>query len=230
MKILITLLLLISLSWGENPVGFQNGTWGEKSATVRQKANIGNWTAVQGDNLFPADMDITIFSTPQTIAGYDAITRFYFYKDQFFQATITFDFDDLKEYDFNYNVFISVDRYYREIRSKSLVFVADIYELLKNKYGKKQPLFMGVDPRNIFTATDNYIHQERWNLRYHPSEYYKRIIAQAYARWLYPKTEINFAVNISAADKRFDYTLSLTSLDFAKTIKRENRAKRSTGL
>jgi hypothetical protein len=79
-------------------------------------------------------------------------------------------------------------------------------------------VFKGLDPRHIFKLTDAYIKQELWSLRYHPSEYYKRIVTAAYARWDFPKTRIIFSINISAKDKRFDYQLSLTSLDLEKEI------------
>ncbi len=212
------------------PNGLQDALWGESSQIVQGKLRGNGWRIVQNSNAFPAELQITMFELDQKIAGYDATTKLYFYKDQFFQSTIAFDFSSLENFSFNYNVFISVDRYYREIRSKSLTFVSDIYSLLRSKYGKKQPTFVNVDPRNIFANTDNYIYKERWNLRYHPSEYYKRIIAVAYAQWKYPKTDITFAVNISAADKRFDYTLSLTSVKYVKEISKEKSRIRVEGL
>lgn len=223
------LLLLISCNvlFARDPLGIQGALWGDSPQQVKTKAAISNWTEVDQSKLFPETQDIKTYKTSQTIASYTGTTYFYFYKDKLFQATIEFDFEKLKEYDFNYNVFISVDKYYREIRSTSKVFVQDIYSLLSEKYGKKQPQFKGIAPHNIFNRTDNYVAQERWNLRYNPSEYYKRIIARGYARWLYPKTEIIFAINISAADKRFDYTLSYTSLDLARTIKQEIQKNRT---
>lgn len=223
----VLLFVLCSTVSAGDPLGIQGALWGDSPNDVKNKAALTEWTEVDKSQLFPGTTDITAYKTMQTIASYKATTYFYFYKDQLYQATIEFNFENLKEYDFNYNVFISVDKYYREIRSTSKVFVRDIYTLLRDKYGKKQPQFKGIAPHNIFNRTDNYVAQERWNLRYNPSEYYKRIIARGYARWLYPKTEIIFAINISAADKRFDYTLSYTSLDLALTIKKEIQKNRT---
>lgn len=229
-SVLLLLFICTSLLFALDPMGFQGARWGDTQQEVQNKANIANWKEVNADKLFPNTKNIKAFKTDQTIASYKATTYFYFYKNKLFQATIDFNFNDLEEYDFNYNVFISVDKYYREIRSKTKVFVNDIYVLLRNKYGKKQPQFKGIAPHNIFNITDNYVAQERWNLRYNPSEYYKRIIANGYARWLYPKTEIIFAITISAADKRFDYTLSYTSLDVSREIKKEIQKSRSDKL
>lgn len=227
MRILSILFLTASLLYSMDPVGFQGALWGDSPQEVQSKATITGWEQVEPSGLFPDTKDITAYKIAQEIASYKANTYFYFYKDQFFQATIKFDFDSLKTYDFNYNVFISVDKYYREIRNTSRLFVNDIYTLLKEKYGKKQPRFKGIAPHDIFKRTDNYIAQERWNLRYNPSEYYKRIISRGYALWLYPKTEIIFAINISAADKRFDYTLSFTSISLVKEIQAEIQKNRT---
>lgn len=212
------------------PVGFQNALWGMSPEEVRKAAEIGNWQSTAADPAFPQDLGVTIYTTSTTIAGYPAQVKYYFFEQKFFQATITFNFDNLKTFDFNYNVFISVDRYYRAIHDQTLTFVTDIYDLLHKKYGKKQPVFKGLDPRYIFKKTDAYIKQELWNLRYHPSEYYKRIVTAAYARWDFPKTRIIFSINISAVDKRFDYQLSLTSLDFEKAINKKKDGLRMKGL
>lgn len=224
---LFFLLFGVTIASALDPKGVQGALWGDSPQDVQTKASITEWKEVDSKELFPYTAEIKTYKTSQEVASYKTETYFYFYKDQLFQTTMSFDFKDLKEYDFNYNVFISVDKYYREIRSTTKVFVQDIYALLKEKYGKKQPQFKGIAPHNIFNRTDNYIAQERWNLRYNPSEYYKRIIARGYARWLYPKTEIIFSINISAADKRFDYILSYTSLDISRDIKKQIQKDRT---
>ncbi len=224
-------LIIFFIYAKENPVGVHGVSWGSSSAATETQAvpAAENWRATTSDNM-PANLPITAFSSDAKIAGYDAQTTYYFFNDMLFQATIKFNFDYLKSYDFNYNVFNSVDRYYREIRTKTLTFVNHIYNMLKSKYGRKQPVFMPLDPRLVLMDTDNYLGQERWNHRYHPSEYYKRIIGRAYARWKYPKTEINFAVNISAADKRFDYTLSFVSTELFREVQKAVKAEKTSGL
>lgn len=212
------------------PEGFQNAQWGMSPEEVRKAADIGGWQSIPVDPAFPQDLGITMYAASSTVAGYPAQVKYYFIEKKFFQATITFNFDQLKTFDFNYNVFISVDRYYRAIHDQTITFVADIYDLLHKKYGKKQPVFKGLDPRYIFKYTDAYIKQEIWNLRYHPSEYYKRIVTAAYARWDFPKTRVIFSINISAVDKRFDYQLSCTSLDLEKAVNKKKDALRMTGL
>ncbi len=211
-------------------MGFQNARWGMSPEEVRKAAEIGAWQGAPAEPAFPQDLNVSIYATSTTIAGYPAQVKYYFFEKKFFQATVTFDFDHLKTFDFNYNVFISVDRYYRAIHDETITFVFDIYDLLHKKYGKKQPVFKGLDPRYIFRKTDAYIKQELWNLRYHPSEYYKRIVTAGYARWDFPKTRVIFSVNISAVDKRFDYQLSLTSLDLERSITRKKDALRMEGL
>ncbi len=230
-RIYILLLLCFPLFAITPPVGFNEVPWGSAPATVQSQAKPkpSTWTTVPATGM-PTTLPITAFSSQDSIAGYKATTTYFFYQNKLFQATTVFNFDDLKNFDFNYNVFLSVDRYYQEIRKRTLTFVADIYSLLNAKYGKKQPLFMPLDPSRVLMDTDNYIGQERWNLRYHPSEYYKRIIGRAYARWTYPKTEINFAVNISASDKRFDYTLNYVSTDLRKQIENDVKTQRGSGL
>lgn len=205
----------------EPPAGFQNAVWGMSPDDVRKAAAVSSWQSIPLDNAFPEGLGITVYTAAGEVAGYTAEVKYYFYEQKFFQATVTFNFDQLKNYDFNYNVFISVDKYYRAIHDQTLTFVSDIYHLLRKKYGKKQPVFKGLDPRFVFKETDAYIKQEIWNLRYHPFEYYKRIVAAAYARWNFPKTRVIFSVNISAKDKRFDYQLSLTSLDLEQEITRK---------
>lgn len=212
------------------PEGFQNALWGMSPEGVRKAAEIANWQKAPTDAVFPEGLDITVYTASSTIAGYQAQVKYYFYEQKFFQATVVFNFDHFKTFDFNYNVFISVDKYYRAIHDRTLTFVADIYDLLRKKYGKKQPVFKGLDPRYIFKHTDAYIKQELWNLRYHPSEYYKRIVTAAYARWDFPKTRVIFSINISAKDKRFDYHLSLTSLDLEREINDKKDELRMKGL
>ncbi len=229
MKHLLLLCLALPL-FAIDPVGFQGFQWGTHKDSVALTVTGTGWKQENAPQTLPASAEITRYTVAQEIGGYKGRTSFYFFQDSLFQATIAFDFTELEEFDFNYNVFISVDTYYRTIRSKTLIFVGDIYALLRKKYGKKQPTFKGIDPRQIFVHTDNYIAVERWNLRYNPSEYYKRIIAQAYAQWLYPKSQITFAVNISAADKRFDYTLSFLSLNHSRRIQKKLDNIKSQGL
>jgi len=230
MKSIALLLLIIgSLFAVENPIGIHEVEWGASSALVQSEANppVVNWSATNAD-VTPTDLPVSAFTSNAVISGHQATTTYYFFNDSLYQATIQFHFSGLENYDFNYNVFVSVDGYYREIRSQTLVFVDNIYSTLRTKYGKKQPVFLPLDPRLVLMDTDNYIAQERWNLRYHPSEYYKRIIGRAYARWRFPETEINFAVNIAAADKRFDYTLSYISTkkrrDIANSVQEMNES------
>lgn len=232
MKPILILLFIISILFAKDaPVGIHGVLWGASSAETQNSAvpAVLNWQSTTPQNM-PADLPITAFTSDAKVAGYDAKTTYYFYEDRLFQATIRFDFDYLKSYDFNYNVFVSVDKYYREIRTKTLTFVFDVYALLKEKYGKRQPVFLPLDPKMVLMDTDNYLAQERWNHRYHPSEYYKRILGRAYARWKYPKTEINFAVNIAAADKKFEYTLSFVSTEMRREIKKAVQDQKSQGL
>ncbi|MFP4415888.1 MAG: hypothetical protein ACOC41_03770 [Chitinivibrionales bacterium] len=212
------------------PVGFQNAEWGMSPQEVSAAAEIGGWQQKPAEGEFPADIDITTFVSDQTIAGYPAQVSFYFFEQKFFQATIRFDFDHLAEVDFNYNVFISVNDYYKQIRAETLTFVNDVYDLLQKKYGKKKPVFKGLDPRHTFARTDSYISQEIWNLRYHPYTYYQRIVSSSYARWDYPKTRIIFSVNLAASQQRFDYTLSLVSLDLHREIAKQVDTSRMQGL
>lgn len=231
MKQLLLIFTTIALLWGKNPEGIHEVLWGASTADVQASAQpaVVNWREKTVQDK-PANLPITSFTSDAMIAGRRAQTTYYFFNDQLFQATIAFNFDHFKNYDFNYNVFISVDKYYRDIRSETLVFVDEIYALLMEKYGKKQPIFLPLDPRMVLMDTDNYIGQERWNLRYHPSEYYKRILGRAFAQWKYPKTEINFAVNIAASDKRFDYTLSFISVQLRREIEKAVEASKSSGL
>ena len=76
----------------------------------------------------------------------------------------------------------------------------DLEKKMVKKYGMKEPVFKGLDPRSMFVKLDAYLKRERWNLRYHPYDYYQRIVTAAYARWDFPKTRVIFSVNISAID------------------------------
>lgn len=212
------------------PEGFQDATWGMSPDQVRQASGAAGWANVGGQLGFPPDLNIEAFQSRSEVAGYQATVTYYFFEQQFFQATVVFDFSHLENYDFNYNVYRSVDEYYTAIHDETLTFVRDIYDLLEKKYGKRQPVFDRLDPKKVFVRTNKYLQREKWNLRYHPYEYYRKIIGSAYARWNFPKTRITFSVNISAADKRFDYQLSLTSLDLERDIRKSKDEIRSRNL
>lgn len=213
-----------------DPGGFNDAPWGSSQQQVRVIINPSQWINDPSAASFPADLKITVYRTNAEIAGKKATVKYYFHEDSFFQATAVFDFEDLKYYDFNYNVFRSVNEYYMAIRSRTLVFVHDIYDLLEKKYGMKAPVFKGLDPRLIFVKLDSYVKKERWNLRYHPYDYYLKINTAAYARWDFPKTRVIFSINISASDKRFDYTLSLSSLKLEKSVRERMDQLRMKGL
>ncbi|MDR0305232.1 MAG: hypothetical protein LBI42_00150 [Chitinispirillales bacterium] len=213
-----------------SPDGFNGAAWGSTPAQVQQAVGITSWQPDRVAADFPPEMRVTAFRAASTIVGYRAFVTYYFWQDRFFQVTVRFDFDDLASFDFNYNVYRSVNEYYTVIRSRTLNFVNEIYDLLGKKYGKKQPVFKGLDPRFAFTRLDAYLKQERWNLRYHPYEYYQRIVTAAYARWDFPKTRVIFAINISAPNKRFDYSLSAVSLDLEREVNRELDRLKMRGL
>jgi hypothetical protein len=213
-----------------SPDGFNGAVWGSAPAQVQQAVGAAGWQPDRVAQDFPPEMGVTAFRVNSTIAGYKAAVTYYFWKDRFFQATVRFDFDDLASFDFNYNVYRSVNEYYEAIRARTLNFVRDVYALLGKKYGKKEPIFKGIDPRYAFTRLDAYLKQERWNLRYHPYDYYQRIVTAAYARWDFPKTRVIFSINISAHDKRFDYALSAVSLDMEKAVRHELDSLKMRGL
>jgi hypothetical protein len=213
-----------------SPDGFNGAAWGSAPGQVQQAAGGTGWQADRVAQDFPPEMGVTAFRVNSTIAGYKAAVTYYFWKDKFFQATVRFDFDDLASFDFNYNVYRSVNEYYSAIRARTLNFVRDIYALLGKKYGKKEPVFKGLDPRYAFTRLDAYLKQERWNLRYHPYDYYQRIVTASYARWDFPKTRVIFSINISAPDKRFEYALSAMSLDMEKAVRGELDSLKMRGL
>jgi hypothetical protein len=53
---------------------------------------------------------------------------------------------------------------------------------------------------------------------------------EAYARWDFPKTRVLFSMAIDAKEKRFDYQLSLASLDMDKAIQKKMTELRMSGL
>ena len=217
-SLIYTVLLTASLNAAEPFNGFQNALWGTGPDEVKKNNAMQSWTQLPGAGDFPADLNVKVFSASQNIAGQVAIVKYYFFNDKFFQATVRFNFDRFKTYDFNYNVYRSVDAYYRAIREQTLTFVFDVFDLLRKKYGKKEPAFKGVDPRFMFGQVDEYVRKEAWNLRSYPFEYYKKINASAYAKWDLPKTAIIFSIAINAPDKQFDYQLSLSSISIAAAV------------
>ena len=66
--------------------------------------------------------------------------------------------------------------------------------------------------------------EKRWNLRYHPYDYYLKINTSAYAEWDFPKTRVIFSINISASDKRLIIP-SLSSLKMEDAIKKMDRLR-----
>ena len=212
------------------PEGYRDIAWGSTLEEVQGGRQGPPFARVPDDNAFPEGIDVARYLAQETIAGYPAEVTYYFHDGIFFQVTIRFPFRHLQTYDYNYNVFRSVDEFYRVIHDQTVTFVHDIFALLQKKYGRKEPVFKGLDPRAMFVTTNRYLRQERWNLRYNPREYYKRIVGAAYARWDFPRTRVIFAINISASDKRFDYTLSLTSLEHAAGVQEAIDALRMQGL
>ncbi len=210
--------------------GFQNAKWGASPDEVRKSNNPKTWSLAAVENEFPKDLKITTYKASQNIAGQEAMVTYFFFDLRFFQATVRFNFDRFKTYDFNYNVYRSVDSYYRAIRSQTLTFVFDIFDLLRKKYGDKEPAFRGVDPRFIFKAIDEYLEKESWNLRSYPYDYYKKIAASAYARWNHPNTMIVFSIALSAPEKRFDYMLSLASIGLSSIVNKQKDSLRIQNL
>ncbi|MCL2183890.1 MAG: hypothetical protein FWB85_10535 [Chitinispirillia bacterium] len=213
-----------------SPDGFNGAAWGSTVAQVQQAVGAQGWQPDPVAQSFPPEMGVTAFRANSTIAGYPATATYYFWRDRFFQATVRFPFANLENFDFNYNVYRSVSEYYSAIRAETLNFTYDIYALLRKKYGHKQPVFKGLDPRYAFSRLDAYLKQERWNLRYHPYEFYQRIVTASYARWDFPKTRVIFSINIAAPDKRFDYLLSAVSLDMDKAVQKELDSLKMRGL
>jgi hypothetical protein len=212
------------------PNGFNGAEWGAAPADVQRAVGAAGWQPDPIAQSFPQGMGVTAFRANSQIAGYNAAVTYYFYQNRFFQATVRFNFDDLANFDFNYNVYRSVNDYYSVIRARTINFVQDIYTLLAKKYGKKEPVFKGLDPRFAFARLDAYVKQERWNLRYHPYDYYQRIVTASYARWDFPKTRVIFSINISAPDKRFEYALSAVSLDMEREVNTEMDRLKMQGL
>ena len=230
MSVIIGLLAFASVSAADGPGGFNGALWGQSPDEVRKNCDISSWQSDLSEKNFPPELEIAVFRAAADIAGYKASVKYYFANKRFFQATVEFNFDELKNFDFNYNVFRSVNEYYTAIRAKTILFVNDIYDLLRKKYGKKEPVFKGLDPRNVFVELDRYVLQERWNLRYHPYDFYLRIVTASYARWDFPHTRVIFSLNIAAAQKRFDYQLSLSSIDMTGPLQKVMDAVRAKGL
>lgn len=219
------LLVLCSLFSGASfgapdPGGFNGALWGQSPEEVRKAAGASSWQTDRSGENFPPECDVVVYRTTDEIAGYRASAKYYFTEGKLFQATVDFNFDELKNFDFNYNVFRSVNEYYNAIKAKTVLFVHDIYDLLRKKYGKKKPVFKGLDPRYVFSELDRYVLQERWNLRYHPYDYYLNIMTASYARWDFPHTRVLFSLNIAAPQKRFDYQLSLSSNRLSEAVRR----------
>ncbi len=214
----------------DSPPAFYDIPWGTSADSVRILTKGQGWNTDNVGSEFPSDLKITVFNTNVTIAGYSASVRYYFWENKLFQSTVIFDFKELTSYDFNYNVYRSVSEYYSFIRSKTLTFVFDIYDLLAKKYGKKEPIFKGLDPRFTFFRLDALVKQEKWNFRYHPYDFFQMIATSSYARWDFPHTRVIFSVNISAADKRFEYLLSSASLDMVELVTARRDQLRMSGL
>jgi hypothetical protein len=210
--------------------GFQNARWGMAPDDVRKSNNPKTWSASALDNGFPKELKVSTVSASQDIAGKDATVTYYFFDNKFFQVTARFNFAKLKNFDFNYNVYRSVDSYYSAIHNQTLTFVFDIFDLLRKKYGKKEPAFKGADPRRVFSELDGYFKKESWNLRSYPYDYYKKISASAFARWEFPNTTVVFSIAISAPEKQFDYILSLSSNKLAGTVNAKKDSLRTQNL
>jgi hypothetical protein len=231
-------LLLISIvgacqlyaAAGIPAVGFGGAVWGMNPIAVKSAINPKQWQKAPSDSSFPATLAVTVYTSPLSVAGYPANASFYFAEDRFFQVTLAFDQSKLKNFDFNYNVFQSVNKFYSAIHDQTQGFVFDIFDLLEKKYGRKQPVFDGLDPRRMFLESDKYLNRERWNLRYYPYDFYKKIIVNAYARWNFPKTVVIFSLAIDAPNKIFDYSLSLTSTDFAVYLNKKKDLLRMQNL
>lgn len=213
-----------------DPGGFNGALWGQSSAEVQKNVKATSWQTDPVQVSFPPDLKVAVFRTTAVVAGYNVSVKYYFQEDRFFQATVDFVFNDLVNFDFNYNVFRSVTEYYTAIRAKTLLLVNDVYALLLEKYGKKQPVFKGLDPRFVFNDLDRYVALERWNLRYHPYDFYLNIVTASYARWDFPHSRVFFSVNIAAPQKRFEYRLSLSSVDMTTSLQKTMNYLRSRGL
>ena len=162
--IAVVLTALISVAAPNNPAsydGFNNAVWGSSPEEVRQAVGASAWrTDSIGSTEFPRSLGVTAFHAPTTIAGYQAMVRYYFYNNKLFQATVRFNFDDLADVDFNYNVYKSVSEYYTTIHDRTITFVDDCFDLLVKRYGTQKPYFQGLDPRRMFSVLDNYFPRE----------------------------------------------------------------------
>jgi hypothetical protein len=224
-------LVMFSIVYAsDSPPGFFDVPWGTSIDSTRLLSGGAGWGADGSAAEFPPELNIQVYRTNNTIAGYNATVRYYFYESRLFQTTVMFDFAKLTSYDFNYNVYRSVTEYYTYIRSNTLSFVLDVYDLLSKKYGKKEPVFKGLDPRYTFVRLDALVKQERWNFRYHPFDFYQMIVTSSYALWDFPHTRVIFSINISAPDKRFEYTLSAASLDMVQMVTIRRDKLRMSGL
>jgi hypothetical protein len=227
----LCLLLFVKVTpAADDPGGFNGAAWGLSPDQVRKTCAIASWQSDPSEKNFPPDVKVAVFRAPADIAGYKASVKYYFHEGRFIQATVDFDFSDLASFDFNYNVFRSVSEYYTAIRTKTVLFVNDIYDLLRKKYGRKEPVFKGLDPRDCFMELDRYVLQERWNLRYHPYDFYLNIVTSSYARWDFQHTRVLFSLNIAASQKRFDYQLSLSSVEMAGALQKTMDTVRGKGL
>jgi len=230
-KWFLTIALSACAAWAaDDPRGFQGIGWGSTPELVQQQlANPVQQNAERAAEFTP-ELGVMVLSGQMQIAGYPAMVHFYFFQQQFFQATVVFDFTYLAEFDHNYNVFRSVDEYYRLIRSHTLRFVGDMYELLEFRYGKRRPVFTRISPEFVFMRTDAVLNQNRWNFRYNPIEFYKKIVASAFARWDFQYTRVQFGVAISASQGRFDYVLNLSSNQISDQVIKAGKQLRSSDL
>ncbi len=221
----------ITLAAFPPPSDFNGAAWGSAPDAVRSATGASGWAqdnAAAG--VFPKELSVTVYRSAATIAGYKATVHYYFWMGRFFQATVKFNFDDLANYDVNYNVYNSVSDYYRAIRGRTLTFVNDCYGLFTVKFGPKRSCFNSLDPKNCFNSLDSLFGGESSNLHSRPHDFYQRIRAQSYARWDFPQTSVIFSILLSAPDKRFDYTLSYASVTLAGQVNNAKDSLRLKGL
>ena len=132
----IILLVLFTVSFAQNPSGIDNLDWGASPETVRNAVKAQGWQQDPLGNEFP-EAQCDCLQGKLKDSGLRCKHGYYFYDGKLFQTTVTFNFNQLKNYDFNYNVFRSVNEYYYAIRNSAISFINDIYDLLQKKYGKK---------------------------------------------------------------------------------------------
>jgi hypothetical protein len=231
----ISLALLFSISITlaayPPPCDFNGAAWGSAPDAVRSATAAAGWAQDNaGAGVFPKELSVTVYRSVATIAGYKATVHYYFWAGRFFQATVKFNFDDLANFDLNYNVYNSVSDYYRNIRNRTLTFVSDCYGLFTAKFGPKGPCFSSLDPKNCFRSLDALFGGESWNLRCRPHDFYRRIKTQSYARWDFPQTSVIFSILINAPEKQFDYTLSYASVALAGQVNNAKDSLRMKGL